>query len=369
MSRWGMRGGGREAQLMTNRACNQGCAFCDRRTGRDAPEFVRKEAVQSRLSAIEGATSILITGGEPTMRRDLAHWVSAAKRKVGEEGRVELETNGTLLHEGRAVELRAAGLDGARVHLPAWGPACDAITRDPGGFETTTRGVEALMAANIPIEFSVPLLQSNREAVVALPHQVAEAGWPRSMVLSLPRKVPAGSVDQPLPLAEAAKCIAQVEVAARRADVRLRLDMATPLAPCLFPYPARVAHLFAFSPGGRTREGFAQQAACSTCVVADRCPGLPSQGSAGIDEEVEPKPIVEDRVRRRLSVVSRVEDQIQRELFQDELARSHGDPTRHVRTVRIGFRCNQGCDFCFVSTHLPKAPREDVRRAVGYWRP
>jgi organic radical activating enzyme len=64
-----------------------------------------------------------------------------------------------------------------------------------------------------------------------------------------------------------------------------------------------------------------------------------------------------------LSLISTVAHQVERELWQDDLRRL---PTGNVasRIVRVNFRCNQACDFCFVSTHLPDAPDEAVREAI-----
>jgi pyruvate-formate lyase-activating enzyme len=72
----------------------------------------------------------------------------------------------------------------------------------------------------------------------------------------------------------------------------------------------------------------------------------------------------DDGVRRRLSIVRSVEAQIERELVTDELWRRSDGATVPARIVRIGFRCNQACRFCFVSTHLPAPPREVVAQAI-----
>ena len=66
-------------------------------------------------------------------------------------------------------------------------------------------------------------------------------------------------------------------------------------------------------------------------------------------------------MRRRLTVVSTVEEQVARELVgRDELRSTR---TGHVPeyTVRVNFHCNQACEFCFVSTHLPPPAEAAVR--------
>jgi pyruvate-formate lyase-activating enzyme len=73
---------------------------------------------------------------------------------------------------------------------------------------------------------------------------------------------------------------------------------------------------------------------------------------------------VEQRVRRRLTVVSSVEEQVARELVGREVLRSNVFRGLTEYTIRVNFHCNQQCEFCFVSTHLPPAAEATVRKAV-----
>ena len=162
-----------------------------------------------------------------------------------------------------------------------------------------------------------------------------------------------------LALREAADAIEAAEAAARRAQLTVRLDPHTHIPPCLFEHPARVAHLFSLTPGGADRSGYRRPAGCTGCAVADRCPGLPLAAAS-----IPVRPLTEDRLRRRLSLIASVKEQVARELYQDEIERVPGQPARKSRTVRVGFRCNQACEFCFVSTHLPAAERSEVERVI-----
>lgn len=350
-----MRSVGRTVRVYTNETCNQGCAFCDRRAPRERRAFIDPAAVRARIDeAANGAAVLVLTGGEPTMRRDLPALVAhAAARGLA----VELETNAALITPASAQALRRAGLGKARVHLPAWGDACDRVTRDPGGFAATCRGVEALLEAELPLEICAPVVAANEEALEELPRHLVRAGWSvAALVLGVPTRSPDPS--SLLPLERAASVVARLTAQARAVGLEVRLDPHTPLPPCAFSRPARVAHLFSLTPGGSERAGWSRRPACARCLVADRCPGVPDGA------RFDPRPIASDRVRRRLTVISTVREQIQRELYQDEIVRL-GDGTRaRARTVRVGFRCNQACDFCFVSTHLPSAPAEAIADAI-----
>ena len=52
-----------------------------------------------------------------------------------------------------------------------------------------------------------------------------------------------------------------------------------------------------------------------------------------------------------------------RELVTRDDFRSSDDPVPE-HTVRVNFHCNQSCEFCFVSTHLPPAAEAAIRAAI-----
>lgn len=362
--KWGMQGRGHVARVLTNETCNHGCAFCHRRRPQERRAFIAPDAVLTRIRKTAPASVVVLTGGEPTLRRDLARLVAGCREVREPPERIELETNGALLDRARAGELKAAGLDLVRIHLPAWGDEADALSRDAGGFEATLAGLAAALQVGLRVELSAPVLSVNRATLPALPAKVTQhvaALTDGPGVEALVLNVPVTSPDPAMlcSSAEAAETIQRVDTAARRVGLALRLDTATPLAPCFFPHAARVARLFALTPGGRHRDGYAQKSECESCMVRDRCPGVPRR-----EAEVPLTPIREDRVRRRLSIISSVDDQVRRELFQDEVFRPPNAPARRTRTVRVAFNCNQACDFCFVSTHLPSADDEAIERVI-----
>jgi MoaA/NifB/PqqE/SkfB family radical SAM enzyme len=272
---------------------------------------------------------------------------------------VTLETNATLIDAPMARALKAAGLDKARVHVPIFGAALDEVTRDPGGFEAAMRGAQALRAAGVAIEASAPVVRSTLDTLPALPAQLAAAGF-GALVLGVPVASPDAS--ELLGPAQAAAAIARTEARAREAGLPLRIAPDASIPPCAFEQPIRVAHLFSLTPGGRDRPGYRRPDGCAACSVADRCPGFPvamiERGQAA------PRPLEGDRARRRLSVISTVEHQIERELQQDDVYRRPGEAAVPARIVRINFQCNQACRFCFVSTHLPKADDAAIERAI-----
>jgi len=303
---------------------------------------------------------MVLTGGEPTLRSDIAELV----RRAAEGGtRTILETNGALIDEPRACELAAAGLDTARVQLVAWGEtAADEITRDPGGFTAALRGIRALAATGVRVEVTAPVVRRNLDLLVSLPREIVATQLPvAALVLIVPLTAPDPA--ECASLTQVGCTVVAVSDEARRVGLVVRLDPSTFVPPCIFAKPERVAHLFALNRGNATRPGYDHVAACASCLVNDRCPGLPQGVPTAASLPPPLHPITEHRVRRRLTVASSVEEQVARELISHDVYRGAGEPVTEC-TIRINFHCNQACEFCFVSTHLPPAAEAAVRAAV-----
>ena len=78
--------------------CNQHCTYCTARRPTDDVAWVQPSAVKARIEkAIHaGAKEIVLSGGEPTLRRDLAQLVTFT-HALG--ARVWLETNNNMLEK------------------------------------------------------------------------------------------------------------------------------------------------------------------------------------------------------------------------------------------------------------------------------
>ncbi|MCA9650929.1 MAG: radical SAM protein [Myxococcales bacterium] len=347
----------RVLRVVTNETCNQACRFCHSRRPHERASVAAASVVRRRIIAArhEHPTTLVLTGGEPTLRPDLPALVAEAAR---DGARVALETNAALVTPPLAQRLAEAGLHAAIVHLPAWGPQLDAITRDPGGAARTATGIAALRAASITVEACAPVLRDNLDSLPSLPAQLAAAGVEiERLWLRLPREAPDSESLAPLQpmLATATRLVDQ----ARDHALPISLEPATFLPPCLFPRPGRVASIYALNRGGATRDGHARAPACAECRVRDRCPGLPDDLPPTLAE-----PLQDDRLRRRLTVIATPREQIERELVTREIYRRPDGSTIPAHIIRIGFRCNQNCHFCFVSTHLPAPPMARVEAAI-----
>ncbi|AKF03235.1 radical SAM protein [Sandaracinus amylolyticus] len=130
--------------------CNQTCTFCELA---DMDVDLSKDDVRAALDAARarGSTRVILTGGEPTLSRDLVDHVRYA-RSIGFE-EIELQTNAVLLDKpGAARALADAGLTSAQVSLHGPDSAIsDRLTAAPGTHARTLRGVDALLEAGVRV--------------------------------------------------------------------------------------------------------------------------------------------------------------------------------------------------------------------------
>ena len=355
------------ARVLCQTTCNQACSYCDQRRESDDPQFAGTEAVRARIEAAirEGAGEIVLSGGEPTLRPDLAELVRQASG--GRARAVALETNALLLDVGAIARLMAAGLTSARVNLTVPGAELDAITRDAGGHLRTWAGLAALLAAGLPVEILAVVIQSTRDSIATLPAALAAAFGPAALKgIEMAVPVDAPNRSECLPYPQAVPVIVALADEAARLGLTLTLAAHSGPPPCLFPHPGRVTQLFGLGLGTRTRRGFKQLRACAGCALADRCPGV---AESYLRRNPPPllRPITSDRLRRRVETDNAAE-QAERDLVQISHlkgAPGPGEP-RQEHLIRVNFVCNQACRFCFVATHLPTAGDDRVVEAIRF---
>ena len=112
-----------------------------------------------------------MTGGEPTLRRDLARWIARA-RDTG--ARVVLETNGAPIDAAAARAYATAGLTTARLHVPGH-DAFVAVTGDATGWARACEAAALLAAAGVTIEAVIPIVAATLPELDTLPSVIARA--------------------------------------------------------------------------------------------------------------------------------------------------------------------------------------------------
>ncbi len=143
-------------------SCNNRCTFCVQGDKRDL--YPDRDTASLRKLIEEGrpgSAELVLTGGEPTVRRDLPELIAHA-RAVGYE-RVQLQTNGRMLcNRPRLAALISAGLTEVSPALHGPDPDThDALTRAPGSFKQTLRGIRNAREAGLPVVLNSVVVKAN----------------------------------------------------------------------------------------------------------------------------------------------------------------------------------------------------------------
>jgi radical SAM protein with 4Fe4S-binding SPASM domain len=221
--------------------CTHRCSFCYASAGprgARADEMPTEDVcrVIDRIVDEAHVPTISFTGGEPTLRKDLPVFIRHAKQRGM---RVNLITNGIrCARPAYAAGLRQAGLDSAQVSLEAADPAThDAITKVPGSFGKSVRGVANLRAAGIHTHTNTTICPENRRCVVDLVDFAADVLG--SEYLSMNMVIRTGAAVEGGP--ERPRTIAYADIGAiltpiiERAQTRgIRLVWYSPVPYCLF---------------------------------------------------------------------------------------------------------------------------------------
>jgi len=161
--------------------CNYRCTYCmpEDVTFRPRAELLTFEEIVRliRIFAGLGVRRVRLTGGEPTVRRDVVDLVQMVAAVPGIE-QVVMTTNGHLL-AALADRLAAAGLRGVNVSIDTLdADRFAAVTRN-GDLARVVAGIDAARAAGLTVKLNaVALRDINEHELVAL----AEFGWGRGIV-------------------------------------------------------------------------------------------------------------------------------------------------------------------------------------------
>lgn len=162
------------------RVCNLACGHCyldavQRR--REAPdELTTDEALRvvEDIGQLAPGAMLVLTGGEPLLRRDLDTLVAAAAAR---ELMPVIGTNGTLLDEACAKALRAAGAVGVGISLDSITPAFhDRLRGQDGAWEKAVAGLRAARKAGLAVQVQTTLFRANLGDIGALADFAEETG-------------------------------------------------------------------------------------------------------------------------------------------------------------------------------------------------
>jgi cyclic pyranopterin phosphate synthase len=148
-----------EIRICVTNVCNLKCTYC--RPSGEGDEAVggppvSKVLAMARVAHAYGVRRFRITGGEPTLRRDLVHIVAAIKALP--DAWVSMVTNGTRLTPMLTEALKAAGMDQVTISLDSVdGDRFRAIT-GVNAFHAVAEALDNAQAYGLPCQVNAVVL-------------------------------------------------------------------------------------------------------------------------------------------------------------------------------------------------------------------
>jgi len=149
------------------RRCNLACAHCylDAETlkqgGVDELQTAEVIALLDQIASRGTDTMVVLTGGEPLLRRDLEEMVAHGSA-LGLS--MVIGTNGVALTDRRVKSLQAAGAMGMGISLDSLDPVRhDEFRGYPGGWEKTLAGMEACRRNGLPFQVHFSVTEENAD--------------------------------------------------------------------------------------------------------------------------------------------------------------------------------------------------------------
>ena len=152
------------ATIRVGLRCNQDCHFCwQSRQWPDPPADLCRSWIDQLAAG--GVEHLVFSGGEPTLFKALPELVAHAAGTYGMA--VGIETNAILLRKPAMLKrLMDAGLERALISFHSVDEATsDRMTRAPGTWRRTVEGIEACLAAGLPIALNCVIERNNFESL------------------------------------------------------------------------------------------------------------------------------------------------------------------------------------------------------------
>lgn len=139
--------------------CNERCEHCYL-DHEDKGEMTTAEikGILDQLAEV-GVFFLVISGGEPLVRKDCFEIIRYARKKLFN---VKLKTNAILIGEAEAVLLKQLGVEQVQISVYSHRPEVhDAVTKVRGSLERTIAAIRRLKAAGLKVSISNVLMQRN----------------------------------------------------------------------------------------------------------------------------------------------------------------------------------------------------------------
>lgn len=162
------------------RRCNLACGHCyldaGQRNGPGGNGLATEDTLRivDELAASAPGAMVILTGGEPLLRKDLETLVTAcAERGLAPV----IGTNGTILDADRARSLVDAGARGVGISINSVDPELhDTLRGKPGAWLGALDGIAAARGAGLPVLMQATLFEQNRREIRRLADLARDMG-------------------------------------------------------------------------------------------------------------------------------------------------------------------------------------------------
>lgn len=161
------------------KACNLRCIHCYAKADNspDPDELTTKEGFKLLEDLSEfGCPVILFSGGEPLIRPDILDLI---QKGVKSGLRVVISTNGVLIDEVMAKELKKLGVSYVGISLDGWKEVHDKFRGVKGSFEKVIYAVEACIRENLKVGLRFTMSKLNAKEIPKVFDLVEELKIPR----------------------------------------------------------------------------------------------------------------------------------------------------------------------------------------------
>lgn len=155
--------------ISTTNRCNLNCIHCGTNAGSNGNEFLSEDQLRNIIQkfALAGGREIVLTGGEPLLRKDFLETITFA---IDQNLGVSVETNGILLKRKLVNRLSALAdkihfcisLDGYSSESHDW------FRKKPGAFLEVIKNIEYCLSKNFLISVSTILHRKNIHEIEGL---------------------------------------------------------------------------------------------------------------------------------------------------------------------------------------------------------
>lgn len=150
-------------QFELSSRCNERCIHCyipnDKKNhGFDMPT-AKVKSILDEFAAM-GGIHVTLSGGEAFLHKDIIEIARYCREK---DLKISILSNLISLRDEQIEALKQVNVSLIQVSLYSMDPEIhDFITTIPGSFERTKAAIEKLVAANIPVQISCPIMKANR---------------------------------------------------------------------------------------------------------------------------------------------------------------------------------------------------------------